>query len=299
MIRIPTPFQVGDVNIYILGDTLIDTGPKTDNTLAILKEIDLKSVKNVLITHGHVDHHGIAFHVKEISGCTVFVHKNDLTAVTEFKEKLQKNLEKYKEFLGQTGISQEFIRTFEKTYKLYELYGEDCEAEPLRDYFETERGSLRILNTPGHTSGSCCFLLGDILYSGDTLLPTISTNPSIHALFDEQCGLKAYEHSLQKILNLPIEEVLPGHGNPMRDHKKRIKEILKEHAARREKIMASLSKTPQSLVEITRKIFGEVSSSEVILALAECYDHLKGLEKEGIVEISGETPQPLNFHLGK
>lgn len=272
--------------MYVLGDTLIDTGPKTADALSMLHYIDLKSIKNIVVTHGHIDHHGLAHYIKEMTNCGVFVHKNDLLSVSDYRNELERKSKEYRKFLKKSGISIEFILNFAKYYKAFEEYGENCEAEPLEDTFETEKGVLQVIHTPGHTSGSCCFLLNDVLYSGDTLLPTISTNPSIHSIFDEQCGLKPYEESLKEISQLELEKVLPGHGPIIVDHKKRIQEILHEHNQRKKKVMSSLSKNPQTLVQVTKKVFGDVPLTEVILALAECYDHLKMLEKEGSVKVS-------------
>jgi glyoxylase-like metal-dependent hydrolase (beta-lactamase superfamily II) len=286
MIRIPTPFQVGDVNVYVLGDTLIDTGPKTAAAIDVLRQIDLKSIKNVLITHGHVDHHGLASYIREVSNCTVLVHKNDLLTVTDYKNELKKKSKLYKKFLEKAGMQKEIILTFGKYYELFEKYGENCDAEVLGDKFETENGLVKVIHTPGHTGGSCSFLCGDVLYAGDTLLPRISTNPSIHSIFDEQCGLEAYEKSLERISGLNIEKVLPGHGTVIKDYRGRIQEIMTEHLQRQKKIIASLSGSPQTLLEITEKVFGEIALSEMLLALAECHDHLGILKKKGICEQS-------------
>ncbi len=286
MIRVPTPFQVGDVNIYIVGDTLIDCGPKTAEALNVLKTIDLKSIRNILITHGHVDHHGLASYIKKVSDCRVFVHKDDFHAVSDYHDYLARNLERYKEFLEKTGIPREFIKGFESYYRLFGRYGENCEAEVLGDEFETTEGVLKVIHTPGHTPGSCCFLFGETLYSGDTLLPRISTNPSVHLIFDERCGLQHFQKSLEKILNLNPKRVFPGHGSPIEEHAQRIRDILQEHTERREKVIACLSRMPQTLVEITGRVFGEVPVSEILLALAECYDHLRILEREGIAQVS-------------
>lgn len=285
-VRVPTPFQVGDVNVYLVGDTLVDTGPKTEEALAVLHQyVDLKTIDTVVITHGHVDHHGLALYVKNLSCCRALVHADDACAVSDYRTKLMDNRERYKEFLQKTGISREFITKFEKFYTLYESYGEPCEVEVLREKVETENGPLRVIHTPGHTPGSCCFLLGDTLYAGDTLLPTISTNPSTQALFDERCGLEPFQRSLKELERLEIGDVFPGHGERIGDHRKRIHEILEEHKERREKIISSLSREFQSLKEITHHVFGSLPSSEVLLALAECYDHLRILEREKIVEV--------------
>lgn len=284
--KVPTPFKVGAVNIYVVGDTLIDTGPKTDEALHVVKNIDLTGIKNIVLTHGHVDHHGLASYIREKVNCNVFVHEDDLPAVSNYTNYLEENLEMYTTFLEKTGISKNFIQVFGNYYRDFGYYGENCEVELLKNEFSTSEGVLKIIHTPGHTPGSCCFLLGDVLYSGDTLLPHISTNPSVHSLFDEKCGIEKFQKSLGILSQLHVKEVLPGHGGVITDHEMRIQEILKEHKERREKVISSLSEVPQSLVDVTWKIFGEVPASEIILALAECYDHLKILEKEGIITIS-------------
>ncbi|MBU7019038.1 MAG: MBL fold metallo-hydrolase [Theionarchaea archaeon] len=288
MIRVPTPFRVGDVNIYVIGDTLIDTGAKTPEALDVIKRIDFSLIKNIVLTHGHVDHHGLASYIRNISHSRVFVHEKDLQAVSNYKNYLNKNLENYRDFLEKTGIPKGLIKGFEYYYGDFERYGDNCEAEPFKNEIETSEGVLKIFHTPGHTPGSCCFLLKKILYSGDTLLPHISTNPSVQALIDEGCGLKAFQESLATLLNLDLEEVYPGHGSVIQDYRGRIQEILHEHAERRQKVIMCLSEDSQSLVEITQKIFGIVPASEVILALAECFDHIRTLENEGIAEILEE-----------
>ena len=285
MIRVPTPFRVGDVNIYLVGDTLIDTGAKTPEALEVIKRIDLTLIKNIVLTHGHVDHHGLASYIKNISHCKVFVHEHDVKAVSDYKHYLMRNLENYRDFLGKAGISSQFIQGFEYYYRNFERYGDECEVEPFKNEIETTEGVLRIFHTPGHTPGSCCFLLDNVLYSGDTLLRHVSTNPSVHALFDEQCGLKTFQQSLATLSEFDVEQVYPGHGPVIQDYKGRIQEILHEHAERREKVIMSLSEYFQSLLEITQKIFGNVPASEIILALAECFDHIRMLEEEGIAEI--------------
>lgn len=288
MIKVPTPFAVGDVNLYVVGDTLIDTGPKTPEALKVLNQVNLDSITNIIITHGHVDHHGLAYYLKRKTDCTVFVHRNDLLSVTDYENELDQKSQKYIDFLSKSGLSEKLIFHFGEYYREFGTYGESCPAEPLGDTFMTEKGALQVIHTPGHTGGSCCFVLGDILYAGDTLLPTISTNPSIHAIFDETCGLKAYEKSLNTLSQLKVTRVFPGHGSVIEDHVARIRTIQREHEQRRLTVIHSLQEAPQSLAVITRAVFGDIPASEVLLALAECFDYLKILEQENIACIYEE-----------
>ncbi|MBU6997920.1 MAG: MBL fold metallo-hydrolase [Theionarchaea archaeon] len=288
MIKVPTPFAVGDVNLYLVGDTLIDTGPRTPEALKVLDGLNLDSIVNVVITHGHVDHHGLAYYLKEKTDCTVFVHKNDLLTVTDYENELDKKSQTYADFLKKSGLSEKLVLHFKEYYHELRTYGERCPAEPLKEKVMTEQGAMQVIHTPGHTGGSCCFVMGDVLYAGDTLLPTISTNPSIHAVFDETCGLKAYQQSLRTLSQIRVDTVFPGHGAVIKDHIARIHTILKEHEQRRLTVLDSLQETPQSLAEVTKVVFGNIPASEVLLALAECYDYLKILERERIVCIYEE-----------
>ncbi|MBL8187943.1 MAG: MBL fold metallo-hydrolase, partial [Acidobacteria bacterium] len=62
---IPTPFPVGPINIYLVVEdplTLVDTGPKTEEALAALRQqlhqlgFAIKDIQRVILTHTHEDH---------------------------------------------------------------------------------------------------------------------------------------------------------------------------------------------------------------------------------------------------
>lgn len=81
----------------------------------------------------------------------------------------------------------------------------------LRDGQKIELGQYQItvIHTPGHTPGGCCFLVEDILFSGDTLFPGGPGNTSF-AGGSEQVILKSIR---KKLLVLPDDtKVYPGHG---------------------------------------------------------------------------------------
>jgi glyoxylase-like metal-dependent hydrolase (beta-lactamase superfamily II) len=68
---------------------------------------------------------------------------------------------------------------------------------------------LRVIHTPGHTPGGCCFLVGSDLFSGDTLFPNGPGNTAFPG-GDEQAILQSIR---EKLMKLPDETmVYPGHG---------------------------------------------------------------------------------------
>jgi hydroxyacylglutathione hydrolase len=66
-----------------------------------------------------------------------------------------------------------------------------------------------VIHTPGHTPGSCCFHINDIVFAGDTLFPDGHGNTSFSG-GNQEAIMKSIR---EKLLTLPDEtKVLPGHG---------------------------------------------------------------------------------------
>lgn len=145
------------------------------------------TVRAMLLTHGHFDHIWGVNKLRDLSGAKVYAYEGE----KELCEDAVKNVS------GQAGraetvVADEYIRDGE----IIEVAGMRC----------------RLIATPGHTQGSCCYYFeGDgILISGDTLfqesigrtdLPTGSYSALIHSVQD-------------KLMLLPDEvKVYPGHGD--------------------------------------------------------------------------------------
>ena len=76
------------------------------------------------------------------------------------------------------------------------------------EVIELDKLKLRALYTPGHTSDSFSFLMGNYLFSGDTLL----INGTGRTDFQNGSAKDAYNSIFNKLLKLPDETLLyPGH----------------------------------------------------------------------------------------
>lgn len=134
-------------NCYVLykdGEALvIDPGGSYDRIVAEASAVGAK-IKYVLLTHAHFDHAGACARLMR-DGAEVFVHEND--AGKCFGEG---NLAR---LMG--GIE------FEKFTPSHLL--RDGDELDLAGYH------VKVIHTPGHTSGSVCYLVEDAIFSGDTL----------------------------------------------------------------------------------------------------------------------------------
>jgi glyoxylase-like metal-dependent hydrolase (beta-lactamase superfamily II) len=165
---------------------VVDPGDETSRIQRRLTELGLK-LKQILVTHAHIDHVGGALRLKRLTGAPIYLNENDLP--------LLQMMESQAKWLG--------VATPE-TAPPDELLAEgQCVG--------LERYPAQVLHTPGHTQGSIClhFIPLKLLIAGDTLfagsigrtdLPGGNFSQIVDSL-----------HS--RLLVLPDEtKVLPGHG---------------------------------------------------------------------------------------
>lgn len=179
-------------NCSIIGDEqsreamVIDPGDEIDSILSIVERHGL-TVKQIVVTHAHIDHVGGAMKLKQRTGAPILLNQND--------DMLLKMLDVQATWIGvrppgPVSIDQNLV-----------------DADRVR----TGSVDATVIHTPGHTEGSVCLyfpaenklIAGDTLFAGSigrTDLPGGSTQKIMQSL-----------HS--KVLALPDETiVVPGHG---------------------------------------------------------------------------------------
>ena len=128
------------VNCYLIREEqsksccVIDPGGNANKVLAYLEENGL-TLEAILLTHGHFDHVGAVKELYEKTLCKVYLHTDDL-------------------MLPESLSAGSLFYTHE--------YGEG-------DVLELAGLTIRVMHTPGHTEGSVCLLVDDVIFSGDTL----------------------------------------------------------------------------------------------------------------------------------
>ena len=125
---------------------LVDPGMACDELDDAVRELGAENLKYILLTHGHFDHiGGAAYYQRMTHGKIVMFYLESRFAAD-----------------GALNLGKSF-------YSPVEPFQSDItlrEADTLP--FGGE--SITVLHTPGHTSGSCVYCLGNILFTGDTLM---------------------------------------------------------------------------------------------------------------------------------
>jgi len=187
-------FPVGPLqcNCSVIGDEesreamVIDPGDNIEQIMTIVERNGL-TVKQIVVTHAHIDHVGGAMKLKQRTGAPILLNQND--------DMLLKMLDVQAAWIGVRPPGPVTI------------------DQSLADADTLKVGGIQasVLHTPGHTEGSVCvyfpseqkLIAGDTLFAGSigrTDLPGVSTEKIIRSLH-------------QKVLALPDETiVVPGHG---------------------------------------------------------------------------------------
>jgi hydroxyacylglutathione hydrolase len=179
-------------NCSVIGDEqsrqaiVIDPGDDIALIVALIQKHNLE-VKQIVITHAHIDHVGGAMKLRAATGAPILLNQNDYA--------LLKMLDVQAAWLGMANPGKVEID----------------QSVGSGDLVQTGSLAAQVLHTPGHTEGSICLyfpaektlIAGDTLFAGSigrTDLPGGSYEKIIHSLHD-------------KILALPDDTaVVPGHG---------------------------------------------------------------------------------------
>jgi glyoxylase-like metal-dependent hydrolase (beta-lactamase superfamily II) len=159
------------------------------------------------------------------------------------------------------------------------------------DRIAFEGGELAVLHTPGHESGHCCFYepAGRVLFSGDHILGfgTSVIRPPDGDMTD-------YLRSLERLLELHIDLILPGHGPLVGRPEAKIKEYIDHRLMREQQVVQALRQGRESIGAMTEIIYADVSGPLKNIAEFSVEAHLIKLIREGRVKREGQRYRLLN-----
>jgi glyoxylase-like metal-dependent hydrolase (beta-lactamase superfamily II) len=310
---IPTPFQVGRVNTYLIDDdplTLVDTGPNSGTSLDALERAlaehgrRIEDIELLVISHQHMDHLGLAAIIARRSGAAVA--GLDLLApwVARYGEAMESDDVFAAQVMADHGIPEDVRLALLAASHAYRALGAACEmTRPLAHgaVLVLRDRELRVLHRPGHSPSDTVFHdeRRGILLGADHLIKHISSNPLISRPLDVPLeqepparppALRIYLDSLRATRAMDdVDVVLAGHGEPVLDHVALIDDRFKMHARRARKIHRLLADGPLTAYEIAGRLWGTVAVTQAYLTLSEVLGHADLLVAEGrAVEERGE-----------
>jgi glyoxylase-like metal-dependent hydrolase (beta-lactamase superfamily II) len=315
-IAIPMPEPPGLItaNVYAVGKgplTLIDTGPKIPGSLEFIKEklrlagFDLSDIERIVVTHGHVDHFGLAAGIQEIAGHPIecFIHEQDRWRVS--REMFQEELwtEGMEPFMTMTGMPKREIQKMRNRSSSFRSLAdplEDVSSMDDGDEFKGDGYQLTVIHTPGHTRGTCCLYESQqqVLFSGDHIIKHITPNPFVelhrsHLPDTRYQSLRAYLESLDKLAGLDVQFIFPGHGEYIDDLPGIIASYRVHHRERMDLVWKALKKQSRPIYDLIDDVFPFVPESDVFLAVSEIFVHLEILINEGRADLADPGPPAL------
>lgn len=307
LLRLPLPgVGVGHLNSYLVAGgrpLLIDTGTYSLRTLeALARELrsvglTLCDVKEVVITHFHVDHIGLAGLLRELCDVRIMLSPEECAAL---RRGVKGYLDRLYGVYASHGVPRWELEAMIRQHpalKLAALYEESlpraiaCELTDGR-VLEVEGYRFTVLHTPGHTPGHVCLCeeKRGLLVSGDLVLP--KTTPHVPLYEEGEDPLGSYISSLRRVSKLRVDIVLPGHEDVFRDLRSRVGEILDHHRSRLNEVLGALrSEGELTGYEVARRIrwhagyasWNDMPAFERYLAVGEALAHLRYLEVRGLV----------------
>ncbi len=306
---LPIPSPVLDhINTYLVrGDgeyLLIDTGWNTREAFDSLEEqlaeikVSFGDITQIVITHVHPDHYGLAGRLKQLSRAKLALHYLEKDFIESRYINMDELLAQLAEWLHINGVpadelsalgiaSVEMAKFVTPILPDVTLHG--GETITLGSF------SFHVLWTPGHSPGHISLYEPQqkVLLSGDHILPNITPNIGLHPQSSPN-PLNDYLNSLNAIKRLEVSLVLPGHEQPFTNLEQRIEQLVQHHGERNSEILRVLNAKPKTAYHIATEItwmrdidgasWDDLASWDKRMAVLETLSHLEAMRADEKLE---------------
>ena len=305
-IELPLPMpDLTSVNAYAIGAkdgvTLIDPGypsPESENMLiAALYALGFSvgDVERILVTHLHWDHYAQALRWQRQLGTCVYLGHEEHHAIAAVEQAQSP----YSDQVALLRTAGAHALADDVQYLELQPYERDITLGPpdvwLHDSDQINCGERTLVAraTPGHTRGHFIFEIPEqgLLFTGDHVLPRITPSIGFEPRPDPY-ALRSYLESLQLLMSLPANKMLPAHGAIGQDVTTRVAELLSHHESRLENILSFVAAGASTAYEVAREMrwtrrlrsVDDLNTVHAMSAVLEVLAHLEVLQTQGLVE---------------
>jgi glyoxylase-like metal-dependent hydrolase (beta-lactamase superfamily II) len=295
--KIPLPDNpLKYLNSYIIKsdnrNLIVDTGFNRKECFEAMQsglrklDIDLDRT-DFFITHLHADHFGLVARLLS-KNSRLFFNRPEMELIETWE-----GFEPMIAFAGKNGFPKNDLRKALDAHP-GNKFGSDWvpDLETLSDGDTIAVGPyvFQCIETPGHTLGHTCLYepTEKILIAGDHILVDIT--PNIQCWSEDENPLQNYFNSLEKVYDLDVKLVLPGHRRLFKDHRKRIDELKQHHQHRLDEVCSILeSKPPKHAHYVASKMSWDIRCdnwddfpiAQKWFATGEAIAHLNYLQQSG------------------
>ncbi|MGG4490165.1 MBL fold metallo-hydrolase [Metabacillus idriensis] len=297
-LTLPTPFPVGDVNVYLVkGDrlTLIDAGPKTPEALAALKTqmeqagYRVEDIEQVILTHHHPDHVGLLDYLPQ--SADVIGHPYNAPWIMQDESFMTAQKEFFMKLFTEFGIDERLLPGLAKFDASMKYACKRNLTSCLRegDAVPGMEG-WHVIETPGHAQTHIALYRAEdgLMAGGDHLLQHISANPLLEPPMDggeRPRPQVQFNESFHSLLKIPISSVLSGHGETVLKPHDLIRYRLKKQEERAFEVRGYIKEKPMTAFEACQRLFPHLYKRQMMLTMSETVGQLDYLEALG--EIKG------------
>ena len=242
----PGPMTLAGTNTYLVGAApcwVIDPGPDDAGHIAAVRDAaeSRGGIGGVVLTHSHADHSaGVAA-------------------------------------LGVPLARGSADSAFETDWARGAAPGSQASATHVPAAEPSTVGPFTVIPTPGHAADHVCFLWERVLFCGDLVLGEGSTIVPPRAFGG---SLGDYMRSLERIAELDLELMAPGHGPWITDPGAKVREYLEHRRERERKLRAALDAGESSHEALLDAAWGDVPQALRPAAALAMQAHLEKLEDE-------------------
>jgi len=331
-IVLPTPWEVGPVQIYVVeGDplTLIDTGVARPESRAALTAafdqlgLELGQVRRVVLTHHHTDHMGQVQTVRDAGAdLEVWVHEDDADDVELYSPERDERIEVGNELFREYGVPEDLLERQAADIRAWiarepplcaptRVDRRLCDAEriPFKDF------ELEVIHAPGHTAGHVLLheartgtlLTGDHLmgravpFTESYYVPGAPDPRDPLRRRPRFRGLPAYLDSLRSLRGRPFRCLLPAHGGIIDRPGRAIDDAILFYEVRIQRIERALARIaersgPATGWQVWQELFPKLDPvTQMRTRMMMVIGGLDVLEAEGRVTVERAADGSLSF----
>ncbi len=301
-IEVPLPNNpLKATNCYVIKagerSLIIDTGMNRPECLEALSE-GLRDIgvdperADFFVTHMHSDHAGLV-PILASKRSTIYFGEADAEVIRRSEKRF---LQEMPGVARRRGFPEDEIQGALASHPGFKYRPSDpVEVRVVRDGDGVEIGDYRFrcIETPGHTRGHVCLYEPEkkIFVAGDHILFDITPNIGQWSPDDPGDPLRDYLASLDKVRELQVQLVLPGHRNRFPGLRERVDELKEHHRVRADEVLQILESGIQNVYQVASRMSWDLDVkswqqfpiAQKWFASGEALAHIRYLETGGRV----------------